>query len=395
MVYLLLHKDIPLIIFRYETEVVEAMIRKNSIDHLPLPLKRITHNKSEFIADENPDFVLNVDGCALFDFWLNDRTIPLDREQAKERYTSGKSAIAWMFANHSTSLDDCYWTKELDENTRWEDIKLYNSESIDVLQLEKICDKERKYSGINSTLGGSLEKYWFQEKKADTMELRLCKRVDPQNDILCIREILANIICEAMGYTKYIKYDYVFNRDNEIVGCHCAAFTTEAMELVTAYDLLEEYNCTQNDDVYEKIVELAEAYGLPANETRTHLDFQMLLDYLITNRDRHQNNIGFLRDSDSLQFIAVAPIYDSGSSATMEYEKPLSASMTKINGLYHTEMECLEHIQDKRQFNLSQLPQAEKIWAEIDKSKGLSEDRKQFLKDLYLKKLDWLKDNWK
>jgi hypothetical protein len=38
------------------------------------------------------------------------------------------------------------------------------------------------------------------------------------------------------------------------------------------------------------------------------------IDYLIGNRDRHLNNFGIIRNTESLQWVGIAPIYDSGSS---------------------------------------------------------------------------------
>lgn len=37
-------------------------------------------------------------------------------------------------------------------------------------------------------------------------------------------------------------------------------------------------------------------------------------DYLIANTDRHYNNFGLIRSADTLQYLGIAPIYDSGTS---------------------------------------------------------------------------------
>jgi hypothetical protein len=47
---------------------------------------------------------------------------------------------------------------------------------------------------------------------------------------------------------------------------------------------------------------------------RDALDRMMVLDYLIVNEDRHQNNFGVLRNADTLEWLGPAPIYDSGTS---------------------------------------------------------------------------------
>lgn len=40
----------------------------------------------------------------------------------------------------------------------------------------------------------------------------------------------------------------------------------------------------------------------------------IVLDYIIANEDRHLNNFGAIRDANTLAWIGMAPIYDSGAS---------------------------------------------------------------------------------
>ena len=47
---------------------------------------------------------------------------------------------------------------------------------------------------------------------------------------------------------------------------------------------------------------------------RDAVDRMIVLDYLIVNGDRHQNNFGVVRNADTLEYLGAAPIYDSGTS---------------------------------------------------------------------------------
>ena len=40
----------------------------------------------------------------------------------------------------------------------------------------------------------------------------------------------------------------------------------------------------------------------------------LILDFIIANSDRHYNNFGLVRNADTLQWLSVAPVYDSGTS---------------------------------------------------------------------------------
>lgn len=45
----------------------------------------------------------------------------------------------------------------------------------------------------------------------------------------------------------------------------------------------------------------------------------IVLDYIIANEDRHLNNFGVIRNTETLAWLGFAPIYDSGSS--LGYDK--------------------------------------------------------------------------
>ena len=125
MIYILLHKDIPVCIFELETEVISAMINQKTAEHLPLPLKRILHFQSEFVLETSDGLlILNEEGCALVDFWLNDRTIPANRKNLHKYGSIAKNRLAWMLENHACSLDDCYWIRSRDEYITWDEVNL-------------------------------------------------------------------------------------------------------------------------------------------------------------------------------------------------------------------------------------------------------------------------------
>lgn len=45
----------------------------------------------------------------------------------------------------------------------------------------------------------------------------------------------------------------------------------------------------------------------------------IVLDFLIANEDRHQNNFGLVRNANTLEWLGAAPIFDSGSA--LGYDK--------------------------------------------------------------------------
>ena len=69
--------------------------------------------------------------------------------------------------------------------------------------------------------------------------------------------------------------------------------------------------------VYQHFVNCCGALGVA--DVVPFLDRMITLDYIIANEDRHFNNFGLIRNAETLEWIGMAPIYDSGSS--LGYDK--------------------------------------------------------------------------
>lgn len=392
--YVLMHKNRVLAAFELNNnnEVCQLAINKKLWQYLPLMLKISIHYK--YIEKETDNVAyIDEEGRYSLEEWISDRSIPVNRENILNYVDKKSKTINFALENHMVSLIDCYWVKEKNENIRWEDISLFKkANAFDTFRvIESNREKGTKYSGVNSTLGGCLEKYWFTAIKDTRKQLMLAKRHLVNYDILTIREVIATKIYESIGFKNYVKYKYVRNTNGDIIGCKCEVFTNEKLELITAYDLLAEFNLTQQYDTKANLIELASKYGANKQEVEIQLDIMTLVDYLITNRDRHLNNIGFLRDSDTLQIVGMAPIFDNGSSAYIEGQLPENVMNTTCHNMYNTEMECLAHVRNMKVLNLSKLPSKSWIKTELNKAINTKETRIQKLYQLYLDKIDYLK----
>jgi len=274
----------------------------------------------------------------------------------------------------------------------WDKVKLYDSNKIDRLEvIGRSIDNGEMYSGVNATLGGQLEKYWYYSYGNGEKTLNLAKKTPVINNIITIREIIASKIYEKQGYRNFCKYRYILNRHGQVVGCKCRAFTSEDLEIITAFDLLEEYGKTQCDDIYENIVDFASRYGANKKEIIIQIDLQTLVDYLITNRDRHQNNIAFLRNPNTLKIVGISPIYDSGSSVAMEGEKPLGVTNTTVHNLYNTELDCLKHVVNINTIDIDKLPDIKWIKEQLFKMYNANDIVVDSYLSLYIRKIEYLK----
>ena len=116
--------------------------------------------------------------------------------------------------------------------------------------------------------------------------------------------------------------------DNDIPYCVCEDFINENTELIPAYYVTTSSSKANHISEYQHYLNCCNEHGL-SNITLS-VDQMIVLDYIIANQDRHWNNFGIIRDVNTLEWIKVAPIYDSGSS--LGYNKS-NAKLTSIRGI--------------------------------------------------------------
>ena len=74
-----------------------------------------------------------------------------------------------------------------------------------------------------------------------------------------------------------------------------------------------------------------------------------MTDFILSNVDRHFNNVGVLRDAESLQFLRMAPIFDSGKSLFVSEPIPAQEELRKIKtaSFAGTELGLLKYVKDR------------------------------------------------
>ena len=83
-----------------------------------------------------------------------------------------------------------------------------------------------------------------------------------------------------------------------------------------------------------------------------------ILDYIMLNEDRHLNNFGIIRNVQNLNWISVAPIFDTGQSLNiLDYNE--EELIINGDGRFFYKVDnfdtLLSHIKDLNRFDLSKL----------------------------------------
>lgn len=212
------------------------------------------------------------------------------------------------------SLSDQYWVKSQGSDLQWERINFFTnsfSEDIGNVLLGKATDSANfDFHSPDSTSDGFLKKRW------KIIDGKRCLLKAGNNPFMQqpFNEVVASLVAERLGI-PHIPYTLLW--DDGVPYSVCEDFVTPDTELVSAWRVMQSRKRDNSTSVYRHHLNCCETLGVPGIE---HAVNQMIvLDYLIANEDRHQNNFGLIRNADTLEWIGAAPIFDSGSS--LGYDK--------------------------------------------------------------------------
>ena len=140
-----------------------------------------------------------------------------------------------------------------------------------------------------------------------------------------LNEVIATKIMEHLGI-PCASYSVMWNKGAPY--SVCADFVNENTELIPARRIIQTEKQSDNVSVYSHFVNCANALGI--QDVVPFLDRMIVLDYLILNEDRHLNNFGALRNAETLEWLGMAPIYDSGSSLGYDKTVPFMKDREEI-----------------------------------------------------------------
>ena len=146
-------------------------------------------------------------------------------------------------------------------------------------------------------------------------------------------------------------------------------------------------------DDFDRLIDICGRHGIDTDQLRRDLEYQIMSDYVLTNIDRHMENIGFLRDADTLEFIRMAPIFDSGKAFSPGFTVPCTEEeldTIQVNSFRQTEPELLELVSDSSVLDLSGLLSEDEVYRLYRKDSRMWEGRIDSAIWLYKKKIEML-----
>lgn len=370
-------------------KVNDVTVFENAEKHMPIGSSRDKHS---------------------FNMWWSNRAIPKTRNNVKTALEKlgYENTTIMLINNLALSLTDCYWIKPIKEKIKWEDINLYTNEFEDLFGEITIdngtdIDLKNKTRFISAASPGELQKKWCIDKNKKRFLVKGNHGISYQQSL---NEIFASQLHKTQSFDNYVEYhlsELTLKNGVNAIGCSSFCFCNESTESVSLDSIYYLDPKPNNISKFQHLRNQCIKFGIKPKEFDDFFDYLILTDFLITNTDRHLNNISILRDPDTLKIKGFAPIYDSGSSmfhtiSTDDMEK-YDIKRIKINSiLEEKEIRMLKHVINRKAVDLSKLSLDFSIY---DKDTKEYRSRKEMYKKMFQKKVDLLKkfqdgnDVWK
>ena len=220
-----------------------------------------------------------------------------------------------------------------------------------------------------------------------------------------LNEVFASDLHRRQGFDQYTEYTLVrLQTDGNVegIGCMSYDFCSENIECISAWELLQTIKTRQNESYYYPFRQVCLSMGMKEEEFTGFIDYQIMTDYLMSNTDRHMNNIAVMRNPDTLQLLGFAPIFDSGNSMfyNIPYEllKTINIQEIQTHSFIQREVKLLQYVHDRY---LVDPDRADADFSVYEKDVSERHIRIPCLKELYYRKLEFLRkfqqgaDIWK
>lgn len=301
MRFVFMHKNNPVaeLEINENTGYIEKIYDTFAAEHLPICVrfkKGITER-----ADLN-------------EWWMN-RSIPASRSGIRNVLeTLGISTPGALITRcYGLSLSDQYWIKPVNMDISWNNVNFYDNpfsdEIGDVLFGKPVSEKEISFFSPDITTNGNLKKRWKMIEESRCL-IKGGSRPFQQQPF---NEAIASAIMRRLGI-PHIDYNVVW--DENIPYSTCNDFINAETELVNAWEVMLTVKQPNDVSLYRHYVNCCEKLGI--SNIVDALNQMITLDFIIANEDRHFNNFGLIRNAETLEWIGVAPIFDSGSSLGYE-----------------------------------------------------------------------------
>lgn len=294
----------PVLYFDFDEHIVEVIESRL----LPIALRdRILSVPVSSVSDILKVMFANTD--ALSD-WMSNRVLSLSRDNAKQIFNmfnisqsnDRKTRVKICLLCHGVSITDSYWIKTDNDDTTWEQINVRKNHFKEIVDIA--LDGDNPSITTNSicpelTTKGLFKKAWFRDPVSK--ELYLLKSDRHSENINTHMEVLASHVLDCFTNVSHVQYSGRVRNTatGKMYVDKCKNFVTETYSFVEARDVMSFCKLHEIDFRTWALETFGSKFANIA-----------VVDYIIMNTDRHDNNYGFMMDNQTGELVDVAPLFD-------------------------------------------------------------------------------------
>ncbi len=302
---ILLFGDEEVLLFNFSRGLYEIINNR----YMPFGIRDVVVDSRSDLAKE-----LNVrENSPTYTSWLNERTIMkwlkrrtlllsrknakkiydlLDFDQIEDDYTKTDMAITCRAA----SVLDKYWIKINGEQLCWNEVDISRNRLNDIVAQVALHGDSLSFQGSyitpEVTTNGVFAKAWRRHADGTLWLYKLSSEGNNQSQ----KEVMVSNLLDKCN-VSHVRYE-AGEDDGEYV-CMCQRMSNDRYSVIPA----NEYNiyCAEhNIDFLDEILRIdSDGYY------KMHI-----VDYLISNSDRHSYNWGFYMDNNTMELVSLHPLFD-------------------------------------------------------------------------------------
>lgn len=297
-------EDNPVIYFNFDEMIVEVIngnlvpwIMRDKIQPIPnskpAEMARVMASNVEEIKD-----------------WMSNRVLSLSRDNAKQIFNmfnisqsnDKRTRINICLMCRGVSVTDSYWIKLDNDDRNWNQVNVRKNHFKEIVDIA--LNGENPSITTNPicpelTTKGLFKKAWIRDP--ETKELYLLKSDKHSENVNTRCEVLASHILDCFTNVPHVQYSgrVRTTRKGKMYVDKCKNFVDEHYSFVEAREVME--YCRVHNVSFEEwaLRTFGSAFANIA-----------IVDYIIMNTDRHDNNYGFMMDNKTGQLVDIAPLFD-------------------------------------------------------------------------------------
>ena len=254
----------------------------------------------------------NVEAQNTFHFinWLRYRGLPESRRDFSDilRNFEANNSMQLSMNSMALNLTDHYWVHPADYDLKWEKYNFFDNSFDELVQRDyDILDLDGSVTtpSPNFCVDGSIIKRWriWNDERVLLKGYRHKNMQEPYN------ETIASAIFDYYNIEN-VNYSTKITKHNNTPFSVCKCMVDKDTEYINAKVVLNTLH-QEGSDTYDHYLNVCRIKGLP--DAKESIDKMIVIDYILGNIDRHKGNFGIIRNANTLEWLKIAPVFDTGN----------------------------------------------------------------------------------